>query len=512
MKSQMTVGKRIALTAAMLIVFTISVGAVAVVSMNRIEVANQAVVGDALPGVYSISRAESLAKEIEASMLMHIGSDSQEHMAQLESNIAESRRAFDRILGNYEKTITRREDRALFDRITPAFERFMGAWEAPRALSRAVKTQEALAAFCNQTQPVFSEFLKTVTDEVDFNKKSADEFSSNATSSNAAGRFWTWAILLVAVASGCAVSLFVTAGINKVLKRSVAEIGQGAEQVASAASQISSASQALAQGSSEEAASLEEVSASSEEINSMARKNTENSQAASQEMGNTEQIVAEANNRLDEMVTSMAAITESSNKISKIIKVIDEIAFQTNILALNAAVEAARAGEAGMGFAVVAEEVRNLAQRSAQAAKDTAALIEESIEKSRVGGQHLDLVAEGVKKITSGAKTVKRLVDDVNHGSQEQAQGTEQVARSIADMQQVTQRTAATAEESASAAEELTGQSEMLREIVARLNALVGAQTAARTHDAPKPTPRISEAAAPAPMRQASFVHNSKDF
>jgi methyl-accepting chemotaxis protein/methyl-accepting chemotaxis protein-1 (serine sensor receptor) len=170
----------------------------------------------------------------------------------------------------------------------------------------------------------------------------------------------------------------------------------------------------------------------------------------------------------------MKEIIDFSNKISKIIKVIDEIAFQTNILALNAAVEAARAGEAGMGFAVVAEEVRNLAQRSAQAAKDTAALIEESIEKSTVGSRNLNLVAEGIESITAGAMQVKTLVDEVNLGSQEQARGIEQVAKAITQMEQVTQKTAANAEESAAAAEELTAQSDALRGIVERLVELVG--------------------------------------
>jgi methyl-accepting chemotaxis protein len=183
------------------------------------------------------------------------------------------------------------------------------------------------------------------------------------------------------------------------------------------------------------------------------------------------------------MVASMKDITDSSSKISKIIKVIDEIAFQTNILALNAAVEAARAGEAGMGFAVVAEEVRNLAQRSAQAAKDTAALIEESIEKSTVGSRKLDLVAERIKAITANSNQVKTLVDEVNVGSTEQARGIEQIAQAITQMEQVTQKTAANAEESASASEELNAQSETLKDVVERLAAMVGgAETRNRSY------------------------------
>jgi methyl-accepting chemotaxis protein/methyl-accepting chemotaxis protein-1 (serine sensor receptor) len=173
------------------------------------------------------------------------------------------------------------------------------------------------------------------------------------------------------------------------------------------------------------------------------------------------------------MVNSMKEINASSDKISRIIKVIDEIAFQTNILALNAAVEAARAGEAGMGFAVVADEVRTLAQRSAQAAKDTAALIEESIGRSHEGSTKLEQVATAIHGITESASKVKTLVDEVNLSSEEQAKGVDQISRAIVQMEQVTQKSAATAEQSASAGEELSAQSQTLRQVVRELHEMV---------------------------------------
>ena len=180
------------------------------------------------------------------------------------------------------------------------------------------------------------------------------------------------------------------------------------------------------------------------------------------------------NQSLDQSVVAMGEINTQSDKIARIIKVIDEIAFQTNILALNAAVEAARAGEAGMGFAVVADEVRNLAQRCAQAARDTSALIEESIAKSNDGKTKVDQVATAIRAITEDGGKVKTLVDEVNLGSQEQVRGIEQIAKAIAQMDRVTQKTAADAEETASAAEELNAQSETLKDIVDRLTAMVG--------------------------------------
>jgi len=262
--------------------------------------------------------------------------------------------------------------------------------------------------------------------------------------------------------------------MNKVLRGLAADLSQGSEQVTSAASQVSSLAQGLAQGASEQAASLEETSASTEQITSMTLKNADNSKDSAKLMADMAQQVSTGNRRLEEMIASMNEITTSSEKISKIIKTIDEIAFQTNILALNAAVEAARAGEAGMGFAVVADEVRNLAQRCAQAAKDTADLIQDSVGKSHEGRRRLEEVSKAISAITEDAEKVKTLVDEVSCGSQEQARGLEQVSKAVGQMEQATQKTASSAEEGATAGEELTAQAQGLHNIVARLQGFVG--------------------------------------
>ena len=214
----------------------------------------------------------------------------------------------------------------------------------------------------------------------------------------------------------------------------------------------------------------------------MAHKNSENSGAAAALVSYAQQKFRETNQSLEEMVIAMDEINAQSDKISRIIKVIDEIAFQTNILALNAAVEAARAGEAGMGFAVVADEVRNLAQRCAQAARDTAALIEESIARSRGGKTKVDQVATAIRVITGQAAEAKTLVDEVTLGSREQARGIEQIGKAITQMEQVTQTAAAGAQESAAAAQELNAQSETMKDIVERLRAIVGAGNIADRH------------------------------
>jgi methyl-accepting chemotaxis protein/methyl-accepting chemotaxis protein-1 (serine sensor receptor) len=301
--------------------------------------------------------------------------------------------------------------------------------------------------------------------------------------------------------------------VSRGLQHAVAGLAEGTAHVATAAAQVSSGGQSLAQGASQQAASLEETSASAEEINSMTHKNAENSQAAAQFMAEASHFIAEANRNVEEMVVSMREINASSDKISKIIKVIDEIAFQTNILALNAAVEAARAGEAGMGFAVVADEVRNLSQRCAQAAKDTAALIEESIVKSNEGKLKLDKVAEVIGSVTESSGKVKTLVDEVSLGSQEQARGIDQISKAIAQMERVTQKTAANAEESASAGEELGAQSKSMNGIVEKLAQLVGGATLASSDgDALRTKPLLpgkgDPASTPAPSRPKAAYKN----
>src|SRR3954454_24090754 len=219
-------------------------------------------------------------------------------------------------------------------------------------------------------------------------------------------------------------------------------MAEAAGKVATAAGQVSGASRSLAQGAAEQASSLEETSASTEEIASITRKNADHALQVAGLMQDQERGASEVNQTLDRMVDKMKEIDASSNKIARIIKVIDEIAFQTNILALNAAVEAARAGGAGMGFAVVADEVRNLAQRCAQAARETSALIEESIDKAREGKTRVDQVASAIRSMSEETASVKLLIDEVNQGSQEQSRGLEQIGKAVSQMDAVTQQTA----------------------------------------------------------------------
>jgi len=278
---------------------------------------------------------------------------------------------------------------------------------------------------------------------------------------------------IVGVIVGLVVAYFVISSIVGPLRKITDELDDGSEQVASASEELSSASQQLAEGSSEQASSLEETSATLNESTSMIQQTNDNTEQASEMSDKADKASSKGREEMQQMMDSMQQIKDSSDEISKIIKVIDDIAFQTNILSLNAAVEAARAGEAGAGFAVVAEEVRNLAQRSAKAAQDTTDIIEKNIQLSEKGVGVAKRVQEALVEINEQSASLSKLIDEINAASKEQAQGISQINEAVSQMEQVTQQNAANAEETASSSEEMSAQAESLNDIVTRLNIIM---------------------------------------
>jgi len=267
---------------------------------------------------------------------------------------------------------------------------------------------------------------------------------------------------------------FFSRSISNPISRAVMMLTEAADQVATASSQVSSASQSLAEGSAESASAIEETSSSMEEMAAMTRQNADNANQADSLMKDANQIVTRADRSMNELTVSMQDISHASEETSKIIKTIDEIAFQTNLLALNAAVEAARAGEAGAGFAVVADEVRNLAMRAADAAKNTANLIEGTVKRIKEGSDLVGKTNEAFREVTTSAVKVAELVGEIAAASAEQAQGIDQVNKAIAEMDKVTQQNAANAEESASASEEMNAQAAQLKDVAAELLNTIG--------------------------------------
>jgi methyl-accepting chemotaxis protein len=275
------------------------------------------------------------------------------------------------------------------------------------------------------------------------------------------------------------------------LHEGLALVAQASEQVTTASLQIGQSSQAVASGASQQASALEETSASLEQMAGMTRQNATSAAKANELASAANRASTQGNGAMRQMREAMEKIRASAEGTAAIIKDINEIAFQTNLLALNAAVEAARAGEAGRGFAVVADEVRNLALRSKEAARKTENLIVESVNLAQHGASLSDGVGESLEEITNAVQSVTAIVADIASASDEQARGIEQVNKAVAEMDQVTQQNAASTEESASASQELSGQARELSALVARFELGIAVARGARAHELqPGPTSR----------------------
>ncbi len=359
--------------------------------------------------------------------------------------------------------------------MTPAAERTFKQFETiGEEVAQAESTYARMNEAFDKVQVKQHQADKFLDDLSDLNQR----ISNSAVEQSNAEAATTKLLSLVGMGSGFGLALllggFLSLSISRSLGRVIAGISEGAAQVASAANQVASASQQLAEGTSQQAASIEETSSSLEEMASMTHQNAEHADQANRLMLETTEVVSRANVSMEELTDSMLDISRASEETSKIIKTIDEIAFQTNLLALNAAVEAARAGEAGAGFAVVADEVRNLAMRAAEAAKNTAGLIEGTVLKIKEGSEIVEKTSSEFSEVAGTAVKMSELIGEITAASSEQAQGVEQINRAVSEMDRIVQQNAANAEESASASEELNAQAEQMKDFVQELVRIVG--------------------------------------
>ncbi len=455
------------------------IGGVGYWSLNVAKKAQNEVAGNRLPSVYglqSMNEAQSAIQGYERTIAYEKDPEILKHQY---ANLADAWKRAEDGWKIYEPLPQTDEEAVIWKTFVEDWNAWKKVHQQVIALAEKGDHDAARALSYGQARDAYNKCAPELDKLVALNVKIAKD------SDAAFDRFIksVTAIFTALIIFGIAISLFLgiylSLSITRGLIRIINGLTEAADQVSSAAGQVSSASQSLAEGSSEQAASVEETSSSLEEMSSMTKQNATNAGQADSLMKQANQVVGRANTSMTQLTTSMQEISRASEETSKIIKTIDEIAFQTNLLALNAAVEAARAGEAGAGFAVVADEVRNLAMRAADAAKNTAALIEGTVKKIGDGSSLVKSTNDAFNEVAQNAAKVGELVAEIAAASNEQAQGIGQISTAVVEMDKVTQQNAATAEESASASEELNAQSEEMKGFVNQLASIVGGYTAA---------------------------------
>ena len=491
-----TIKKRIAVGFAVVLALVAIQSLVTLSLLSRERAANKLVATSTLPKVLIAERIASVTNANQLDALRAALATTLEERHGFVAKIAARKQENDASIEAFEKLIESPLDRSRLDEYRAARETYTGARTHFLQLLDDGKIADALAYRISTFGPSYQAVEEAAKQMADMNAKGIETSAGQLMSDSGTAAVFTATMAAVVFLGGSAIAFFLASGLNRILVRLTTTVSEASHQVSSASSQVSSASQSLAEGSSEQAASLEETSASLEEIASMNKRNADSAEGARAVAAETTVATETGTRQMQEMVDAMSAIKTSSDNIAKIIKTIDEIAFQTNILALNAAVEAARAGEAGAGFAVVADEVRALAQRAAQAAKETAEKIDDSIAKSNRGMEISTRVAEVLADITIKTRQVNDRVVEIATSSQEQTQGLAQIGSAVSQMDTATQANAGSAEETAAAAEELNGQAQSLLESVQELAKLVGGSEAARTAPAARlnHTPKFAAA------------------
>ena len=506
MKQTWTIGNRIFGLAGFLSLVIAGVSTFAVLRINSLKTISESISGDCMPGLAAAAELSADLADAQIRVLRLLRVHTADERKAIRDEVSQLAAAINDSILKYEATIRSSQDRQLFTTLKERRTEYLAVRDQFFAVIETTNSAEAVKMADGPLKAAYTAYDQAGATLMKHNSKAGEQAAATMAAEVQSARLLLIVSSSLALLAGLVVSAFLVRRTTAVLNGVVESVATGAEQIASASSQVAAASQSLAEGASQQAASLEETSSSLEEVSSMAKRNADNAGKA----GEFSQLASRAADQglagMQTMAQAMQGIKESSDQVAKIIKTIDEIAFQTNILALNAAVEAARAGDAGMGFAVVADEVRSLAQRSAAAAKETAEKIETAIQRTSQGVGISAQVQTGLSEIVAQIKKVDELVAEVAGSSREQCQGIEQVNIAISQMDKITQTNAASAEESASASEELNAQAGTMTDAVGDLRQLSGAARA--SHTAPAAA-MAQELAPPARKPAAPRAHKT---
>ena len=483
-----------------------------------------------LPAVSYANAVDTGLAEFRISVLQHVAATEPAQFTIAEKNMSDAAARVKSNSDKYVKLISSDAERKLYDKYNAAYGVYQGLATRIAAMAKAGQLDEARALQGGEARQAYLSTNAAIGELVELNTKGAQASAERSKQVYGSAALWLIVVSLSATAAAILMAIALTRSIIPPLARAVqaadrvadgdlsqpiefqgtdetarllesmqrmqqsligtvGTVRSGADSVATASAQIAQGNADLSSRTEEQASSLEETSATMEELNATVRQNADNAAQANQLAQSAAQVARDGGQVVGEVVETMRGIEGSSKRISDIISVIDGIAFQTNILALNAAVEAARAGEQGRGFAVVAGEVRNLAQRSAEAAKEIKSLINDSVERVQSGTQLVDRAGQTIQNIVSSVQRLADIVGEISSASREQSSGISQVGEAVTQLDRATQQNAALVEESAAASESLKVQAQSLLDAVASFK-LDARQQAAVKAPAPKPMAR----------------------
>ncbi len=504
---QFRMAARLSAAFAVLTLITLTVMAVGILRMQGLRDATNQITSNWLPSVEVINQINTATSDIRVGELSHVLQTTEEGMGAVERELAALLNDLDRYRKEYAQLISSTEEQRLYDSFDRNWSAYLKKHDEALALSRQNKNEEARDLLNGDAKKLYGELSRELIELVDLNHKGSVQAAEQSNAAFSQGLIVLGSVAAISVLVSAVLAWRITRSITiplaeavtmsqavaqgdltrqaavhrqdeigdlmrsmndmtRNLARLVADVRQGTDAIATASTQIAQGNADLSARTEQQAASLQETAASMHQMTQTVRANSDNASQANQLVAQATQVATRGGDDVAQVVSTMAAIQDSSRRIADIISVIDGIAFQTNILALNAAVEAARAGEQGRGFAVVASEVRSLAQRSANAAKEIKSLITDSVEKVEIGNQQVNSAGQTIQEVVLQVRKVNDLIAEITSSSTEQSTGIGQINQAVGQLDQATQQNAALVEETSAAAESLRNQANGLSRAV----------------------------------------------